>query len=340
MASDPAQPQDAVEETDPRRWASIVEVTLATVLAGLGILGIEKLSVAVPAVGSQAGALVAALFVGIALVAGRLRRFRGDVLGLDGAPMWHGVRLGLLASLIILPLFAVGFDLWQTRVVGTQRGAGPGWTSPGLEFQGAPLVVTGRVVVQEQAGGVRLQNGLERPLQVLPACQEKGCEVQVLRPGGQVLLQGAAQRQFAVQEADGRPLDQPVYAGAAAVPQQSPLRAEHGWAWLLWMLLGQFAAVALPEEMFFRGYVLGRLRSCLRPRHTVLGVPFGWAHVLSALLFAAVHLFAVPEAHRLLVFFPGLLFAWLAERGRTVVAAAVHHTLANATLQLLQRLYG
>jgi membrane protease YdiL (CAAX protease family) len=106
------------------------------------------------------------------------------------------------------------------------------------------------------------------------------------------------------------------------------------------MLLGQFAAVALPEEMFFRGYVLGRLRACLRPRHTVLGVPFGWAHVLSALLFAAVHLFAVPEAHRLLVFFPGLLFAWLAERGRTVVAAAVHHTLANATLQLLQRLYG
>jgi membrane protease YdiL (CAAX protease family) len=71
----------------------------------------------------------------------------------------------------------------------------------------------------------------------------------------------------------------------------------------------------------------------------VFGVQFGLPHVASALLFALVHLVAVPQPHRLLVFFPGLVFAWLAERSGGALAPAVHHTLANLTLQVLQRCY-
>ena len=52
----------------------------------------------------------------------------------------------------------------------------------------------------------------------------------------------------------------------------------------------QVLGVALPEEMFFRGYILGRLRSAFVPRRRLLGVPFGVAHVLSALLFAVLAL--------------------------------------------------
>ena len=48
----------------------------------------------------------------------------------------------------------------------------------------------------------------------------------------------------------------------------------------------QLLVVALPEEAFFRGYVLSRLREVWPPRCRLWGVPFGRAHVLSAALFA------------------------------------------------------
>jgi len=329
-------PSEAVP-TPPGRRAALVEVVAATAVAGLGVLGIERLADAVPVVAGQAGALVAVWFVAVALVAGRIRPFPGDVLGLEGPPVRQGVALGLVASLVVLPVFAFGFDVWQTRVLGRERGAGPGLASPGLEFQGRPPVTAGRLVAYERAGGLALDNGTDRAVRVIPQCGKPDCARQ-LPPGGRLVVDGRASPQVRFEGADGATVRAQV--GSGAVPMDSPLEVEPGLSWLVWLLLGQLAAVALPEEMFFRGYVLGRLRTCWTPRHRVLGVPFGLAHVGSALLFAAVHLFAVPEPQRLLVFFPGLLFAWLAERGRTVVAPAVHHALANAVLQILQRLYG
>ena len=97
--------------------------------------------------------------------------------------------------------------------------------------------------------------------------------------------------------------------------------------------------VALPEEAFFRGYVQGRLRAVMPTARKVFGVPFGAAHVLAAALFAAIHLAANPSPSRLLVFFPGLLFAWLAERNRNIIGATTHHALSNLMLQIARRLY-
>ena len=119
-----------------------------------------------------------------------------------------------------------------------------------------------------------------------------------------------------------------------------PEFAEWGAGWLGWLALTQLVVVAVPEEAFFRGYALARLRARWPPQVRVLGVPFGMAHVASAALFAAIHLVATPSPYRLLVFFPGLVFAWLAERSGGALAPAVHHTLANVAMQALHRLYG
>jgi len=110
---------------------------------------------------------------------------------------------------------------------------------------------------------------------------------------------------------------------------------------LAWLEAGvvQLGAVALPEELFFRGYVLGRLRVQWPGGVTVLGARVGPAHVAAAGLFAAVHLVAVPAPFRLLVFFPGLLFGWVAERSGSAVAAAVLHALCNLALQGLWACY-
>ena len=58
-----------------------------------------------------------------------------------------------------------------------------------------------------------------------------------------------------------------------------------------------------------------------------------------AALFALVHLVVVPHPGRLLVFFPALVFGWLAERSRGALAPAVHHALCNVVLRMLQRCY-
>lgn len=112
-----------------------------------------------------------------------------------------------------------------------------------------------------------------------------------------------------------------------------------GWQWWLEQAAVQLAAIALPEEMFFRGYVQGRLQPLFPPGRPLLRVPMGLAALLANLGFAAVHLVAVPAPHRLLVFFPGLLFAWLRTLTHSAVASAVCHACCNLALAAAVRLY-
>lgn len=112
------------------------------------------------------------------------------------------------------------------------------------------------------------------------------------------------------------------------------------WNWWLEQAAVQLAAIALPEEMFFRGYVQGRLAAVFPQARRLLGVPMGLPAVLANLGFASVHLVAVPAPHRLLVFFPGLLFAWLRGRSNSAVASAVCHACCNLALAAAVRLYG
>lgn len=326
----------------PTRKAVLIETALATLAAGLAIVGIDLLASVLPVVAGQAGALVALVFLGLPLLIARWRRLptgpgHGDVLGADG-PLGPAVRLGLHASLIVLPIFALGYNFWQVQVLHRQLGQGPGIESPALELQGRPPPHKGRVLVYEDTRGLALENLRDQPVHVRPACQ--GCLPRILSPGGRLVLPDREAAEVRIERPDGQllPADQ-LAGGSGGATLEQPLQAQRGLGWLGWMLLGQLLVVALPEEMFFRGYVLSRLRTVLPPTWRLLGTPFGLAHVLAAVLFALVHLFAVPSPHRLLVFFPGLLFGWLAERSRGSVAPAIHHALANATLQVLQRLY-
>lgn len=90
----------------------------------------------------------------------------------------------------------------------------------------------------------------------------------------------------------------------------------------------QLFVVALPEEFFFRGYLLTRLKESFPGGPRVLGVTMGKAFFLTALLFALVHL-AVFQAWRLWVFFPALLFGWLKERTGTLLGCTLFHASCN-----------
>lgn len=86
-----------------------------------------------------------------------------------------------------------------------------------------------------------------------------------------------------------------------------------------WPLLVLIAVVIAPlcEELFFRGFVFGGLRSRL---------DFGVASGLSALLFALVHLMAFSAVP---LFFVGLGCAVMYERHRSLAAPVVTHMAFN-----------
>ncbi|HPM78738.1 MAG TPA: myxosortase family intramembrane protease [bacterium] len=93
--------------------------------------------------------------------------------------------------------------------------------------------------------------------------------------------------------------------------------------------------VALPEELFFRGYVqtlLGQRLHRTAPRWLGERWP---AIVATSLLFALAHLAVDGQPARLAVFFPALLFGWLRERTGSLLAPVLVHTLANLTVFIL-----
>lgn len=101
----------------------------------------------------------------------------------------------------------------------------------------------------------------------------------------------------------------------------------------------QVIVVALPEELFFRGYLLSRLEEALPPRRRILGGGVGLALVASAALFALGHVLVDLDPRRLAVFFPGLLFGWMRSATGAVFAGTVAHAGANLYIDFLHRTF-
>jgi membrane protease YdiL (CAAX protease family) len=100
----------------------------------------------------------------------------------------------------------------------------------------------------------------------------------------------------------------------------------------------QIIVVALPEEALFRGYLQGRLHEAWPERRHVLGVSLCWrAWLLQAALFALLHFAVDFQPVRLAVFFPALLFGWLAALRGGIGAAIFVHALCNLLSDLLVR---
>jgi CAAX protease family protein len=99
----------------------------------------------------------------------------------------------------------------------------------------------------------------------------------------------------------------------------------------------QLLVVALPEELFYRGWLQGSLARAAPGRGaTVLGARLGAGFLLTQALFAAGHLVSL-QPWRLGTFFPGLLFGWLRERTGGLAAPVVAHALSNLLMTTLER---
>jgi len=103
-------------------------------------------------------------------------------------------------------------------------------------------------------------------------------------------------------------------------------------------LLTQLVVVALPEEMFFRGYLQGRLEDAFPAKVRLLGADVSPAALLTqAALFGLLHFAVEVHASRLAVFFPALLFGWLASFRGGIGAAIFVHAFCNLLSDFLTR---
>jgi membrane protease YdiL (CAAX protease family) len=107
----------------------------------------------------------------------------------------------------------------------------------------------------------------------------------------------------------------------------------------LLMSLNQLVVVAIPEELFFRGYLMSRLERRWPPARKLLGAPVGWALLVSSALFAVGHIVVVPNPQRLAVFFPALVFGWMRARTGSIAAGACFHALCNLLADVLHTSY-
>ena len=99
--------------------------------------------------------------------------------------------------------------------------------------------------------------------------------------------------------------------------------------------LVQLVVVALPEELFFRGFLLKLLEQRFPPKRRILGGGVGLALVLSAAAFALIHLPKDGDPRALATFFPGLLFGWMRSATGSILASSVTHGCSNILIRLL-----
>jgi membrane protease YdiL (CAAX protease family) len=111
----------------------------------------------------------------------------------------------------------------------------------------------------------------------------------------------------------------------------------HGWAGahlhlpskLIVLALVQVAVIAVPEELFFRGYLLVRFEERWPSHRTLFGAPVGLPLLLTAAFFALGHLLVDFDPQRLAVFVPGLVFGWMRARTGSIAAGVLFHALCN-----------
>jgi membrane protease YdiL (CAAX protease family) len=97
----------------------------------------------------------------------------------------------------------------------------------------------------------------------------------------------------------------------------------------------QLVVVALPEELFFRGFLLGLLERRFPPKRRLLGGGIGLALVISAAMFALIHLPKDGDPRALATFFPGLLFGWMRSATGSILASTITHAGSNILIRML-----
>lgn len=108
---------------------------------------------------------------------------------------------------------------------------------------------------------------------------------------------------------------------------------------MLGSVLTQVLGIAIPEEMFYRGYVQTAIDDATKWRVQLFGATLGAGILLASVIFALGHLATTAHPARLAVFFPSLVFGWLRAKTRGIGAAVCFHAACNIFSAYLTEAY-
>lgn len=122
--------------------------------------------------------------------------------------------------------------------------------------------------------------------------------------------------------------------------QQAQWDFQRTYIWILYLLLTQLFLVAIPEEVFYRGYMQTRLDQLVGKDQIWWGAAFNFkSALLCSLFFAVAHFATIPHGTRFAVFFPSLLFGWMRRAYGNTLTPAIFHALCNVWIHLLWGFY-
>lgn len=357
----PAPEGPAPEGPAPPRREVLREVALVFVLSLAGCLAFIGLGQVVPFVRQNLHAFVALVF--LLLPSWALGR-RGEGLedrGLNGQGLGRALLVAALFALVTFPPYLLGHHVYQTEVF--RRPLSFSWSNYSAfpeECQGAPGT-RGPSLGAKDAAPAALSLWCDRDALQLRWRGELTLAVRgPVSPGplpsgvhstpseGGLTLRGVDGSAF-LRVPPGASVQLAAHrAGVALEPRaievgprgqragESPVEAGRGLWWLLELLLAQLIAVALPEEVFYRGYLQGRLAQAFPRRRRILGAQVSVPAVFwTSVLFALGHFLLDLNPQRLAVFFPSLLFGWLRSFTPTLAGSIAYHALCNVLVRAL-----
>jgi membrane protease YdiL (CAAX protease family) len=98
--------------------------------------------------------------------------------------------------------------------------------------------------------------------------------------------------------------------------------------------------VAIPEELFYRGYMQSRLDEVWAPRWEIFGATLGPAWLITCVVFAFGHSLVAFQWWHFAIIVPSLVFGWMRAKTGDVMAGAFFHAWCNVSVTLLDTIYG
>ena len=306
-------------------------------------------------------AIVAALFLYLPLEVLYKKGIDPALFGIHAKPLWRSIRHALIISLFVFPPYLLGFHFWQTHWLKNKPAVAEArldqWP---IDVQDAPKVR------QLKMGEVRLHANRDvfwmqwhlPPGQVFEASIESEPSVSeyVVRKSHSdertVFYRGRSDGRLAFR-ASGDYVKIDVQTGGDRLPAERlrvgttlksapdmPYTIERSYWWVFNLIIFQFLLVALPEEVFYRGYLQSRLDQIFTKETKVFGVSVSvMSLVVTSTLFAVGHYVTVPSVHRLAVFFPSLLFGWMRRATGGILAPLTFHALCNLFVEFAALYY-
>jgi hypothetical protein len=348
---------------DPREfWIVILSVMLITT-------SVSWAGQSLPWLGAWGALIIAVVFLYLPIEI--LERKRLDVrkFGIWRGDLKLGLRNWLIVSLLVLPPYAACFHTWQVNVVGSEaKFTAQRVLDWPLEFEPQSPQVLPKDGFQTSlrsdtvflgwriptAKSVEVRIRTTKPISV--TSRSNGTSQLITNSKSElfsheVLLRGPAQGQVRLHSETTRiridvQSDKVTLDGDRLLDAygqnigSNPIDSDRDLWWLFNFILGQLLLVALPEEVFYRGYVQSRLEQKYPRNRKFMGVEVSWkALIYTSGIFAIGHILTISHPARLAVFFPSLLFGWMRNATGSVLSAVLFHATCNLFAHLAFKFY-